>query len=277
MGSTDEEVRLALEECKQIATDGECNRPNFDNEKMFGDNLQTIIHPYWIDRYEITNAQYAQFLNEIEYSTLEEQQYLGKSTVTTQINFSESGWQPVTQYQSYPIFNVTWVGAKAFCKWRGKDYDLPTELQWEYAARGKDRWIYPWGNTFEGTKTNHCDFGCANAPWTSGFTLEHPENNDNFAQTAPVRSYEGGESWVGARNMSGNVWEWTNSMDYDYPYSGSFENDEMIHRDRIRRGGGYTGVSVNLRTSTRRAGPTDYSSAITGFRCVRNLSSDDLR
>ena len=106
---------------------------------------------------------------------------------------------PDNQYSTeanQPINEVTWYQAAAYCKWRG--VRLPTEREWEYAARGPDNLAYPWGNEFDGDR------------------LHYSQNSGN--KTASVGNYPSGRSWVGALDMAGNVWEWTSSLYKDYPY-----------------------------------------------------------
>ncbi|GIL11577.1 MAG: hypothetical protein BroJett038_02970 [Chloroflexota bacterium] len=82
---------------------------------------------------------------------------------------------------------------------------LPTEREWEYAARGPDGLDYPWGDAFDGTWLNFCDKNCV-------YSWRETSVDDGYAQTAPVGSYVSGASWVGALDMSGNIWEWTSSL-----------------------------------------------------------------
>ncbi len=112
----------------------------------------------------------------------------------------------------HPINCVDWLQAKAFCAWAGKR--LPTEEEWEYAARGRDARRWPWGNAPPGPELlNACDKECARARQRSQ-SLEAPllfEASDGWATTAPVGSYPEGESAFGVLDLAGNVWEWTAS------------------------------------------------------------------
>ena len=96
-----------------------------------------------------------------------------------------------------PVESVNWYQAAAYCKWKGAR--LPTEREWEYAARGPDNMKYPWGN-------NDPNSTLLNYYW-------------NVGETTDVGSYPNGKSWVGALDMAGNVWEWTSSKYADYPYN----------------------------------------------------------
>ena len=137
---------------------------------------QTFDQPFWIDKTEVTRGAYESCVS------------AGVCTSTPDSQYSTTANQPINR--------VTWYQAAAYCEWRGAR--LPTEAEWEYAARGPDNLKYPWGNEFDGNK------------------VHYSQNSSN--KTADVGNYPSGTSWVGALDMSGNVWEWTNSLYKDYPY-----------------------------------------------------------
>jgi iron(II)-dependent oxidoreductase len=135
---------------------------------------QCFDAPFWIDKYEVTQAQFARF---------------GGQKANTN-GFTD---------ENRPVENITWFEARDFCEQRSAR--LPTEAEWEYAARGPDNWIYPWGNKWYPDRV----------VW----------NRRDSQGTADVGSILEGASWVGALDMSGNVWEWTSSLDENYPYNAS--------------------------------------------------------
>jgi formylglycine-generating enzyme required for sulfatase activity len=141
----------------------------------------TCLDGYWIGQTEVTNAQY-------------------RACVDAEVCVppGDRTWFDDPIYADYPVLYVTWDDAAAYAAWVGGN--LPTEAQWEYAARGPEAWTYPWGNGFDGTRLNFCDTNC-DQEWRSS------DYNDGFAQTSPVGSLGGGASWVGALDMAGNVWE----------------------------------------------------------------------
>lgn len=158
---------------------------------------------------------------------------------------------PESEYStrdSQPINRVTWVQARDYCEWRGAR--LPTEREWEYTARGPDGWVYPWGN----------DFVAENVVYRA--------NSENV--TADVGSKADGASWVGALDMSGNVWEWVSSPYLNYPYeTGNEINDDT--RTRVLRGGSLVvGGRSNLRAAFRKRGFPTYEGLDLGFRCARS-------
>ena len=181
--------------------------------------------PFWIDRFEVTNRRYDQLLDQ------------------------NSGFP-----EDLPRERITWFEASEYCETR--DARLPTEAEWEYAARGWENRVYPWGDDFV------VEY------------VVYVENSDR--QTIDVGSREGGASWVGARDMSGNVQEWTqtiyNQDIFPYPYS---LDDDRNRSDspgqRVVRGGSYADDAADLRTSARDGlDPEDFSGEV-GFRCVRDI------
>lgn len=183
--------------------------------------------PFWLDKNDVTNGQFKQFN--------------GKAANPGQ-------WTG----DNRPREHITWFEARDYCALRGGR--LPTEAEWEYAARGPDGLVYPWGNSFDASN------------------VVYSANSDD--QTADVGSKPGGASWVGALDMAGNVWQWTNSRDKPYPYDekdGRESNNDTDNRQfapRILRGGSYNNTEYELRSAGRVNGAPDYYYVI-GFRCAR--------
>jgi iron(II)-dependent oxidoreductase len=172
---------------------------------------------FWIDRYEVTNAQYG----------------------------SAGEWTG----ENRPRERVTWHEALAHCEARG--VRLPTEPEWEYAARGPDSWMYPWGNAFVAEN------------------VVYDANSGN--QTADVGSRADGASWVGASDMSGNVWEWTSTVYRFYPYDAEDGRESPSETlPRVVRGGSWVGDEDYVRAANRGAFDANSRDANVGFRCARD-------
>lgn len=175
-------------------------------------HMQCFEDPFWIDQYEVSREQYAGCV---------------QAGVCEDI-----APNPYSSRNAQPINNIRWNQARDFCEWRGAR--LPTEAEWEYAARGPESFIYPWGDEFE-------------------------EDNLIFArnhrtETGDTGGREVGASWVGAEDMSGNVWEWVSTLfgeinrednalhEFSYPYDdddGRENLELMLYAVRVRRGGGF--------------------------------------
>jgi formylglycine-generating enzyme required for sulfatase activity len=190
---------------------------------------QCISQPFWLDRTEVTNQQFADFRGQAADSAY----WAGSSR---------------------PRESVTWFEARDFCLKR--DARLPTEREWEYAARGPDNLVYPWGNTFV---TENLVFG-----------------SNSGGQTADVGSRPRGVSWVGALDLSGNVWEWVSSAFKPYPYDASDGREEDASSSRVLRGGSWYYEAGYARAANRgNNSPTVHINDI-GFRCARDFSPSDL-
>jgi formylglycine-generating enzyme len=201
-----------------------------------------ILPVFYIGKYPVTNEQYAAFV---------------KATRRAVPKHWQNGKIPANK-ENHPVANVSWLDAIAFCQWlsatSGKAISLPTEVEWEKAARGDDGRIYPWGNTPPTKKL--CNFG------------------NNVQDTTPVGQYPAGASPCGALDMAGNVWEWTGSLYRPYPYqSEDGRNLPDVKGARVVRGGSWHDSLRLARCAFRlRSGP-DYFSDIIGFRVVVSLSA----
>jgi formylglycine-generating enzyme required for sulfatase activity len=240
MGS---KVNDAFAECKEHRSD--CQRAWFEDEQ---DSRVVNLDSFYIDKYEVTNAS---------YRACEEAGGCELPEVTS--SKSRSSYYTDPQFDKFPVIYVSWDLANAYCNWRG-GY-LPTEAEWEKAARGTNGDIYPWGNDFAEDRSNFCDINCDS----------EMNYDDGYRDTAPVDSYPGGISRYGAHNMAGNVWEWVADWYAVYPGgdpTGSpyFEPPQTY---RVIRGGAWDSTIELLRTTNRDPRrPEDFENNI-GFRCAR--------
>jgi len=242
MGSSDAEVDSALTLCSKYL--GLCERKYFEEEQP---QHMVYLDAFWIDKTEVTNAQYQQCVK------------AGLCQVATTCDWGEPTYGDGSK-AGHPVVCVCWYDAKTYCEWAGAR--LPTEAEWEKAARGTDGWIYPWGNVFDGSKLNFCDVNCPH-DW------KDTSVNDGYIYTAPVGSYPAGASPYGALDMVGNVWEWVADWFEAYPGS-SFQSPYYGGQYRVIRGGAwYPYVWCNRCAGRYRLGPWHGNPDI-GFRCVRN-------
>mgnify|MGYP005619766277 CR=1 FL=1 len=253
-----------------------------------GDSDERPVHTvtlssFSMSRCEITNGQYCEFLNSAQsqgliaigggrvYQAGSGTSYPYCETLTSsaysQIAYSGGAFSVRTKagraMYDDPMVDVSWYGAAAYCAWAGGR--LPTEAEWEYAARGPQAWIYPWGTAFNGSYANYCDASCPQEWRDTAF-------DDGFAQWAPVGSYAGGASWCGAMDMAGNVWEWVNDWwSEDYYAHSPTENPQGPDSGTIRiaRGGSWYDESWRVSASCRKGlTPSSYRMHWVGFRCV---------
>jgi formylglycine-generating enzyme required for sulfatase activity len=198
---------------------------------------QTVELPvYQMDRFEVTNDDFTLFVNATGYQTEAEQQGARKTWRT----FAVEG------NGNHPVVKATWNDAKAFCEWLGKR--LPTEPEWEKAARGEQGYLFPWGNTFDSTKANLKASG--------------------IRGTVAVGSFAAGASPYGVEDMAGNVWEWTADPYLAYPnstYQDKFYSEEF----RVTRGGGWFDDEAQARAANRSAAAPDSANDDLGFRCAK--------
>lgn len=176
---------------------------------------------FWIDKTEVTNAMFLEFLKDKgDAIAAEEQVSLLDYSTGGSIHKDGDMWKIDTGYENYPVVNETWFGASFYCQWAERD--LPSETQWEKAARGTDGRLYPWGNNFDCRNGNFDDETLIDI-----FTVQGGPSCDGFSETAPVGRFPNGASPYGALDMAGNAWEWVNDQ-YSYSYNGYDEQPAII-------------------------------------------------
>jgi len=205
---------------------------------------QIYLDAYYLDQYEVTTSRYARFLQQ-------QRKYNPPSAWSEQI---------LKQHGQKPVIYVSWYDAYAYCAWAGKR--LPTEAEWEKAARGTDQRLYPWGN--EVPLPQRANF---NQSSEASYTAYYEALTD-------VGSFEQGKSPYGLYDMTGNVWEWvTDWYESDYYAKSPDRNPKgpSSGKNRVLRGGGWSSKPHDLR-STIRLGhyPPSGSWQDTGFRCAQD-------
>lgn len=210
------------------------------------------LDAYWMDRSEVSNGQYALCVA------------AGVCTKPAQGGSSEYAvYYANPALADYPVIYINWYQSQVYCAWAGRS--LPTEAQWEKAARGTLGWEYPWGNEFDGRRVNYAD---------SSTDYEHTDHsiNDGYAGTAPVGAFAQGASPYGALNMAGNVWEWV--FDWYAPFTGERQVNPIgpaSGEKHILHGGSWINEGADLRAAYRLDFDPSESAFTTGFRCAITL------
>jgi len=258
MGTTTEEASQAVDECALYEKTCDILWTQDSTPAH-----QVTLDPYQIEVTEVTTSQYVAFLNWMGPDS-HKTGCLGQPCANTSVEQPETsyinydGEQYAVKnpqfYSNHPVTQVTWWGAEAYCNALGRR--LPTEAEWEHAARGPDNNYYPWGFTFDGTLAM--------------------SSIDAASGTVPVMQYPGGASPYGALNMAGNVEEWVEDWYSATYYSELATNPTLALNpqgpisgtERVLRGGSWDTIPLFLRAMHRRSqAPGDPTAAI-GFRCV---------
>ena len=220
---------------------GNCESEWFMDEQPIH---QTFTDAFWMMETEVTNAQYQLCVEE------------GACSIP------RNDYWELSDFADYPVTNINWFQAVDYATWVGGR--LPTEAEWERAARGYDQRIYPWGDQWDASYVNYCDYNCEHR-WND------PANSDLFGEVAPVGSYPKGRSPYGLLDMAGNVWEWTADW-YEESYyrrsptrnpTGPSEGE-----NRALRGGSYQHGRWMARATARYAQNPNSEFGFIGFRVV---------
>lgn len=267
-GSKPEDIRYFIKLCGQA--DIKCATDDFEDELP---QREVYLSRFRIDQYETTNQEFKRFVDATGYKTTAEEK--GDSDIwndtkrmfvrTAGADWSHPGGPGTSMIDrlNYPVVHVSWKDAKIYCESVHKR--LPTEAEWEKAARGSQGWLFPWGNTWKQTDETRSNYVHA----------------DVAPPLAPVGSYPSGASPYGVQDMLGNVSEWV-ADEYDDSYYG--RNESLINpqgptisanKAHVRRGGGRSTRGGFLHTTWRItqstfSDPNETRNDVLGFRCAQN-------
>jgi len=236
------------------------------------------LDAFWIDKTEVTNAMFAKFIESSGYVTDAEKAGSSNEYRTTDEGdyFEEvrgSGWNHphgedsnISGLEDHPVVHVSWNDGNAYCSWAERR--LPTEAEWEKAAsfsasEGK-KYVYSWGNSFDGNRLNFCDENCS-----LDYAIQFWD--DGFAETSPVGSYPLGASPYGALDMAGNVMEWV----ADWYGENYYQNSPLVNpsgpesgENRVQRGGAWNTNDYYVSSSSRFGWEPSFTNGAAGFRCA---------
>lgn len=217
---------------------------------------RVFVKSFLIDVLPVSNADFAKFLNARGLKSHLGEFFYDDDDRDARIHQQNSLWQADRGYATHPVNEVSWVGARDYCAWLNKR--LPTEAEWEKAARGTDGRMYPWGNLKP--DRNRALYGAA------------------YNSSAPVDAFPEGASPYGVLDLSGNQWEWVASAYRPYPYSA---DDGREHQTpgpiRSTRGGGHDSSEDELTTTQRGRNLSRNPKAghhNIGFRCASSSKAD---
>ncbi len=196
---------------------------------------------FWMDKYEVTNLQYKQFIDATKRKS--PSHFVNRTYPDGKVD--------------HPVVFVSWHDAHEYCEWAGKR--LPTDLEWEKAARGSDDRDYPWGDTFDVNKVN------SPVRWKA---------LDMVGDTTPVGAFEGGKSPYDLYDMSGNAWEWTDSWYTQYP-GNTWPSENYGAMYKVLKGGSWWDCSfyrcgVSAPVFNRSYFKQSIRNSSFGFRCAKD-------
>jgi formylglycine-generating enzyme len=267
-GSTPNQITLFKSYCDNLTNRLQTIAPvcsQFNFEDSIPQQL-IYLNDFWIDVYEVTNAKFKIFVDATGYKTIAEKNQKSlvsvmSPTYVVQTSFvSGANWQnpygpgsSIDGKSDYPVVQISWIDAVAYCKWAGKR--LPTEAEWEKSARGPNGLIYPWGNIQDFTRYNAF------------------ENDTSHPALMPVGSFPSGASIYGVQDLMGNANEYVADFYYRYYYLTAPLDNPINTVDKSgeigKRGGSFLTIYPYINSAWRDSGLPSNAYNTTGFRCAK--------
>jgi formylglycine-generating enzyme required for sulfatase activity len=245
MGSSRVEVQLALDACRREPLGEECKLEMFENEL---DPHRVTVSPFWLDRTEVTVDAYRRCAD---------------AGVCAPVAYEQGARR--FEDAALPVSLVSWHDANTYCAFVGKR--LPTEAEWERAARGRIGRRFPWGDHYATRRANH-----------GAWALDNTDASDGHEELAPVGSYPDGRTPDGFDDLAGNVAEWTADA-YEDGYEALPVTDPKgpsFGSYKVVRGGAYTFGMPWLRATSRMFRTASTRAPYLGFRCARSATVSAL-
>jgi formylglycine-generating enzyme required for sulfatase activity len=248
-GADDADIKFAVALCKRALPDAPCKPEDFASEQP---QRQVYINTFYIDTYEVSSEQYSRCVT------------AGACAPVNWQFCALAGEQPALDQPSQPQVCVTWQQADTYCSWAGAR--LPTEAEWEKAAKGPDLTRFPWGDKWDPSAANWSD--------------AQSSTPDGFPKLAPVRAFS--PNGFGLYNTAGNAFEWTQDVFDPHHYKLEPPDGEPVHLDpqgpppagalldRTIRGGSFESTPLGLRASARAGMRENTRSRGVGFRCAQD-------
>ncbi len=226
------------------------------------------LKPYYIDRYEVANLRCQEFVR----ATGRDTPYVHENWAAIYNWFRDTHPKGLGEV---PVVMVSWNDADAYCRWAGRR--LPTEYEWEHAARGREAMPYPWGSTFDSHKANLASR--LSGPLKDIEAWDHFEKNwtgSKKPEIALVGSYPDDRSAAGVMDMAGNVSEWVDGHFVTYPGGDTSERKGLGNTLRLARGNSWGNRDYSSSMAVRYPYREDRIDSIIGFRCARDVKTGEL-
>jgi sulfatase modifying factor 1 len=249
--------------------------------------IDVSVPQFWIDRHPVTVGDFREFVRDTGFITDAERSGYGLVYGDRYWHEHESAcwFRPagrgsgVDGYGDHPVVHISWNDANSYAEWAGKR--LPSETEWELAARGFEFRVWPWGDTWHPDRANTAEYHAGPIDsldaWREWWERVHTRDGP-MPQTTPVGSFSDcGDGVFGCADMAGNVYEWTSTLSYLYDETSDCDATLrlVMGRYRVIRGGSWMNFRYQVRCGERMYGnPDGWSNFALGFRCAKDAGAD---